>query len=157
MELGMTSDTAEQDPVTISEAEQTALRRLEALLAETPNEPATLVGPSGTEVELPATVDHLLRRIVRHLAQDDAVLVVPIQKELTTQQAADILNVSRPYLITLLDRGEIPHHRVGTHRRMCFADVMAYKQRRDAARRAGLRRLTQMSQRLGLYGRSRTP
>jgi excisionase family DNA binding protein len=89
--------------------------------------------------------------VVHELAQGEAVTVVPVNKELTTQEAADILNVSRPYLVKLLEEGEIPFVKTGTHRRVRFIDLMAHKRRRDAERRRGLARLTQMSQEMGLY------
>jgi excisionase family DNA binding protein len=76
---------------------------------------------------------------------------MPIDRELTTQAAADILNVSRQYLVELLDNQTIPHTKVGTHRRIRFGDLMNYKTDRDAKRRAGLSRMTKKSQQLGLY------
>ncbi|HZR43328.1 MAG TPA: helix-turn-helix domain-containing protein [Ktedonobacteraceae bacterium] len=72
-------------------------------------------------------------------------------KELTTQEAADILNISKAYMIKLLEQGDIPFIKVGTHRRILLDDLMDYKQRRDASRKKSLAELTQMSQELGLY------
>lgn len=77
-----------------------------------------------------------------------------MHKELTTGEAADILNVSRQYLVELLETGAIPFTKAGTHRRIRFGDLMDYKERRDANRREGLSRLTKKSQKLGLYGNS---
>ncbi|HEX5503538.1 MAG TPA: excisionase family DNA-binding protein, partial [Thermomicrobiales bacterium] len=76
---------------------------------------------------------------------------VPVYRELTTQQAADLLNVSRQYLIRLLERGDLPFTRTGTHRRIRLDDVLRYKDARSARRREGLRRLTRLSEELGLY------
>jgi excisionase family DNA binding protein len=87
------------------------------------------------------------------LAQGHAVSIIPHGKLLTTQQAADLLNMSRPYLIRLLETGAIPFARVATHRRVRFDDVMRYRAQRDAERRRKLARLTRMSQTLGLYGK----
>jgi excisionase family DNA binding protein len=77
--------------------------------------------------------------------------IVPVHEELTTQEAADILNVSRQYLVELLDTQTIPHTKVGTHRRIRFGDLMHYKNDRDAQRKEGLSRMTKKSQQLGLY------
>lgn len=85
------------------------------------------------------------------LARGHTVQVMAIDEEITTQQAAEVLGVSRPYLIRLLERGEIPYQKVGSHRRVRLAEVLAYKQRRDAERRRALQELTRMSQQLGLY------
>jgi excisionase family DNA binding protein len=118
--------------------------------AEQPEAPK-LVGSHGEELLLPESLFHLLRQIVSDLAQGQVVTLVSSGKELTTQQAADLLNVSRPHLIKLLEQGQIPFARTGTHRRISFTDVMEYKERRYAARRKGMASLTQMSQELGLY------
>ncbi len=89
--------------------------------------------------------------ILSLIAEGKAVTVVPLNKELTTQEAADILNVSRPHLVKLLERGEIPFAKTGTHRRIRFSDLMKYKEHRDFERRRGMAELTQLSQELGLY------
>jgi excisionase family DNA binding protein len=70
---------------------------------------------------------------------------------MTTQQAADFLNVSRPYLIKLLEQGEIPYIKVGSHRRIRFEDLMEYKQQRNSKRREGLKELTEFLQDEGFY------
>ena len=76
---------------------------------------------------------------------------MPVHMELTTQEAADLLNVSRQYLVRLLEDGAMPFTKTGTHRRIRFGDLMAYKRARDATRRQGLKRLTRLSEELGLY------
>ncbi len=110
-----------------------------------------LIAPNGEAAELPVVVMRLLHDIVHHLANDRVVSIVPMHKQLTTQQAADLLNVSRPHLIALLERGEIPYTRPGKHRRLKFSDVMEYKRRRDAAEEEALDELARLSQDLGVY------
>jgi excisionase family DNA binding protein len=115
-----------------------------------------LVASTGEGVELPESVVHLVHELVRHLARGDSVALVSRHKELTTQQAADLLNVSRPYLVRLLERGDIPFTKTGRHRRVRFSDLIAYQEQRDAQRRRALARLTQLSQEAGLYAPARS-
>lgn len=110
-----------------------------------------LVGPSGESHPIPESVFYLLERVVEVLARGDAITVVPVGKEVTTQQAADLLNVSRQYLVRLLDDGRIPYRRTGKHRRLRVEDVLSFKERRDRDRRAGLRELSRLTQDLGGY------
>jgi excisionase family DNA binding protein len=135
----------------IAGEERDALERLDTLLrAAGDGHPLMLLGADGAAAPLPASISHALRQLVQYLAQDKTVTVMPIAKDLTTQQAADILNVSRPHLVRLLEDGAIPFTRTGAHRRVLLDDLLAYKQRRDAERRAGLAQLTRMSQEFGL-------
>ncbi len=101
-------------------------------------------------VELPVFALRLLDEILGELAMGNAVKVVPIHAELTTQEAADLLNVSRPHLVKLLDESAIPHTKVGRHRRVKFADLMAYKQHRDAESRQAMDELAAQAQELGM-------
>jgi excisionase family DNA binding protein len=111
-----------------------------------------LVGPTGEEISLPEPMFHLLARIAEVLARGDAVTIVPVGQELTTQQAADLLNVSRQYLIRLLDDNELPFTRTGgKHRRLRIEDVLAYKATRDHEREEGLDELAAMTQNMGGY------
>ncbi|HEV7448390.1 MAG TPA: helix-turn-helix domain-containing protein [Steroidobacteraceae bacterium] len=100
---------------------------------------------------LPAAAVRLLGALLTELAKGNAVTLVPHHAELTTQEAADLLNVSRPFLIGLLEKGQLPHHKVGTHRRVRFADLMTYKRRRDAESESALRELAALSQEMKLY------
>ncbi|MGH8601403.1 MAG: helix-turn-helix domain-containing protein [Gammaproteobacteria bacterium] len=99
-------------------------------------------------VQLPASALRLLDEILSELAMGNAVQVVPIHAELTTQEGADLLNVSRPHLVKLLDENVIPHTKVGRHRRVKFADLMDYKQRRTAESRQAMDELAAQAQEL---------
>ncbi len=110
-----------------------------------------LVGPNGEAVELPESVFYVLERVAEVLARGDSITVVPVGREVTTQQAADLLNVSRQYLVRLLDEGRLPFRKVGKHRRVRIEDVLSYKATRDKDRRAGLRELSRLTEDLGGY------
>jgi excisionase family DNA binding protein len=107
-----------------------------------------LLGLDGARIELPDSAFEALRLLIEMLARGDSITLVPHGKELTSQRAADMLRVSRPHLIKLLDRGEFPFHRVGTHRRIRIEDVLAYRERRDSERKAALDELTRLSEEL---------
>ncbi|KSB88927.1 excisionase [Caulobacter vibrioides] len=96
---------------------------------------------STSEVVLTSGLSRLLMEVLRHVGRGDAVTLVPVSQMLTTQQAADILNVSRPYFIGLLDKDEIPHTLVGRHRRIKAEHLFAYKRERDAKRASALSEL----------------
>jgi excisionase family DNA binding protein len=110
-----------------------------------------LLGPKGEALPLPAPVASVLERVAELLARGEAVSVVPVGRELTSQQAADLLNVSRQYLVRLLDGGRIPYSKTGKHRRLRIEDVIAFRQKRDAERRSGLHDLTQLTEDFGGY------
>ena len=97
-------------------------------------------------VELPTSALRLLVDILAELADGNAVKVMPIHAELTTQEAADLLNVSRPHLVKLLEEGELPFHKTGKHRRVLFADLMHYKSQRDLASEQAMQALAQQAQ-----------
>jgi excisionase family DNA binding protein len=101
-------------------------------------------------VELPTSVVRLMVDVLTEMGQGNAVSIIPIHAELTTQEAADLLNVSRPYFVQLLEKKEIPFRKVNTHRRVRYEDVMAYKNRIDAQRRKALDELAALSQDMGL-------
>jgi excisionase family DNA binding protein len=99
---------------------------------------------------LPVPALRLLCDLLAEMALGNAVTLIPVHSELTTQRAADLLNVSRPHLIALLEKGEIPYRKVGTHRRIRFKDLMSYKQRTERNRVEALEELSALDQKLGL-------
>ena len=104
----------------------------------------------GHQVELPTSALRLLVDILAELAGGNAVKVVPIHAELTTQEAADLLNVSRPHLVKLLEDGALPHHKTGKHRRVRFADLMQFKTQRDQDSERAMAELATQAQELGM-------
>jgi excisionase family DNA binding protein len=133
---------------------QESSRRLAKLVATRRKKPLKVrIEPDGgTEetVSIPASAFRLLADILTEMARGNAVTLIPIHAELTTQQAADLINVSRPFLVEQLEKGIIPYRKVGTHRRILFKDLMQYKQMIDAKRLKALEELSALDQKLGL-------
>jgi len=102
------------------------------------------------QVQLPTSALRLLVEILSELANGNAVKVVPIHAELTTQEAADLLSVSRPHLVKLLEAGELPYTKTGRHRRVRFSDLMAYKAQREKASERAMDELVAQGQALGM-------
>lgn len=97
-----------------------------------------------TEIVMTPALSELLMEMLRHIGNGDAVTLVPVSKMLTTQQAADILNVSRPFFVACLERGDIPFSHVGRHRRVKAEDLFAYKKSRDQKRAEALSALAEL-------------
>jgi excisionase family DNA binding protein len=129
-------------------------RRLARFAASKPVKPLSIrVQSEGTPeetVSIPASAFRLLNDILTQMAQGNAVTLIPVHAELTTQQAADILNVSRPFLVEQLEKNSIPHRKVGTHRRILFSDLMEYKARMESSRLQALEKLAAQAQELGM-------
>ena len=101
-------------------------------------------------VSLPSSALDFLNEILTQMAQGRSISILPQHCVLTTVQASEVLNVSRPYLINLLENGAIPFHKVGTHRRVLLEDVMQYKHEIDKRRLATLQELSELSEELGM-------
>ena len=154
--MSPTSAVLDREPITAEESDTLNLLKMEEMLQARPmTHRPRLVGPAGEEVELPEPIFEILRGVVPHLLQGDGIVFVPHHKLLTTLEAANLLGFSRQYLVRLLDRGEIPYTKTGTHRRLRLGDVIEYKKRHDREVDKGLSALTQLSQQYGLYGVAR--
>ena len=106
---------------------------------------------NGQEIEVPSVIYFALTEVVKTLNNGDSVTLIPMDKELTTQQAADILNVSRPYFIKLLENGTIKFRKTGTHRKVLMQDLIEYRDKRAENRHANIEEMSKLSQELGLY------
>lgn len=145
--------SAQPDQAAIHTAD-IAMRRVKRYLADHAEERDIRVvvgGDPDDTLSVPRGAVELLARILAHMAAGRAVSVVPAHAELTTQQAADLLNVSRPYLIGLLDEGKIEYRKVGKHRRVRADSLMDYKREDDHDRRNVADELTELNREMGLY------
>ena len=131
-----------------------ALPRVRDYLTEHPDAEVVRIrvdgGTAAETLSLPRPALELLARVLMHMAKGKAVSVVPSSSELTTQQAADLLNVSRPFLIGLLDAGRIDYRLVGTHRRILAESLLAYRRADDRRRSDAADELTALGEEMGL-------
>ena len=141
-------------PISKSESDDFQIRELNRMLQL--GSPA-LIGTDGKRMELPGAVFRLLKDIARNMQLGRAIVLVPENQQLTTQRAADLLGVSRPYVIKLIDSGELAHHKAGSHRRIYLKDLAAYQKHRDIERHAALDRIAKEAFDSGLYDRSGIP
>lgn len=130
------------------ELAQMALRTLGDVLES--DGPVTLTLADGKDVSMPRAAISALAQILEATAHGDGAAVLPIHAELTTQQAADMMNVSRPYLVGLLEAGKIEYRTVGTHRRVKTSSLISYMREDYPKRRAALDELTRETYELGL-------
>jgi excisionase family DNA binding protein len=142
------------EPISMPASEEGQIRELYNLLEL--GVPA-LVGPAGERLDLPETVYRLLKGIVKNMHQGRTIMLVPEQAHLTTQKVAHILGVSRPHVIKLLDSGEIPFHKTGSHRRVFLTDALAYAKNRDAKRKSILDEIAKEAFEDGLYDNPQMP
>jgi excisionase family DNA binding protein len=135
-------------PAKDAEVARSALRSLEPLSksTETPHSITLSSEDSEVKVTLPPAALGLLVEVLGHMANGSLVAVIPMHAELTTQQAAEFLNVSRPHIVRLLEEARMPHRKVGTHRRIKLADVLEYKRREEAEARLALEELAAEAQ-----------
>ena len=152
----MAADTLE--PVTPSESEASVARESSLRLAsylkkvrkhQGKRRPRIFLDEArGEALDIPGHALELLVSLLEQMAKGNGVMIIAVDHELTTQQAADLLNVSRPYLVRLLDEGKIPHRKVGKHRRVPVKELMEYKRKTDKKRRAALDELAEQAQEL---------
>lgn len=134
------------DPSLLSPQE---LDRLAEMVFE--EERPALVGREGVRIDLPDPIFHLLVRTVRAMQEGKCIFLLPEDETFTTQAAASYLGMSRQFLVNLLDRGMIAHHRVGTHRKVYFKDLLLYQRQRDQQRHRDLDQLFEKVEAAGVY------
>ena len=142
------------EPVAVQQTEGNQLAEIQRIVQE--GSPR-LVARDGHQVELPNTVRQLLLKIVKSLQVGKAVSIIADQQDLTTQRAANILGVSRPFLVRLLEEDQIAFHMVGAHRRIYLQDLLEYKHRRDSARHEALDRMAKVDVEAGTYDKTVLP
>lgn len=128
-------------PLVIPQAEREQVKELYGLVRC--SRAAALVGPDGIRQEIPNSVYSFLVHLLKLLDEGKSVAITQTMHELSTAEAAKFLGVSRQFLVNLVEKGEIPHHKVGTHRRLYLEDVAAYGARRDRKRREVLEKMVQ--------------
>ncbi len=148
----MTNAMVERDPVAIYDAtDMQSLKEIERLLEGAGPYHTQVTGSDGAAVPISKPLHTALLQIIPYLLRGDAITIVPAHQQLTTQQAADFLNISRPHLVKLLREAVIPHIMVGTHRRVYFRDLLDYKHHREIERRKALDEMTALADEFGIY------
>lgn len=142
----LTTRTNRLDPSLIPEGQLAELAKVFAK-----PEHVALIDERGKRTHIPEVLFAHFARIVQLMGERKAIVLIPEDEAFTTQAAANYLGMSRQHLVGLLERNEIPHHKVGTHRRVTFKDLLAYEKTRDKHRRAALDKLTDEVAAAGLY------
>lgn len=143
------------EPITLPESEQAQVEELRRILQLGD---AELVAADGKErTSLPPSIYRVLKDAVKYLQRGRSISIVREDEELTTQRAANLLGMSRPHLVKLLEFGALPFHKTGSHRRVLFSDVIKYQKARDAARRAALDAIAKAAFDEGLYDNASVP
>ena len=143
------SSAALYEPVVPSTDDSRIAKRSRRTLARyQANNLSVRVANTNETVELPEGAVRLLVDILENMAQGNAITLIPVHAELTTKQAADVLGVSRPFLIRMLEEGAIPFRKVGTHRRILFEDVRTYRKQALKQRESALDQLVSQAQTL---------
>lgn len=147
----MATVPAVREPIVAREDERREIVSFERSLDLQRTGRPCLVGADGQTMILPEPLYRVLVEAARQLGEGNGVAILSYSHELTTQQAADLLNVSRPHLVSLLEAGVVSFHKVGTHRRVYLKDLLEYKHRRDAERRSALQAMVDEAQETGIY------
>ncbi len=150
---GMKETSVRLPSPSVAEVARIAARALSGMLHRRSSSPVRVRaggGGSGTAVTVPREAFELFLEILGHMANGDTVTLIPIHAELTTQEAAELMGVSRPFLVRLLEERKIPCRLVGTHRRILASDVLEYRKRDEARRKAVLDELTREAEKHGL-------
>ena len=142
----LTTRTNRLDPSLIPEDQLAELAKVFAV----PDHVA-LIDEHGNRTHIPEALFAHFARIVRLMSERKAIVMLPEDEAFTTQAAANFLGMSRQHLVNLLDQNEIPHHKVGSHRRVTFKDLLAYEKKRDKNRREALDKMTDKVLAAGLY------
>ena len=145
---------ATREPIALPAPEREQVRKLERMLDS--GAPA-LVSASGERLAVPPTVYQVLRKVVGLMAEGKSVTLLQDNQVVTTQRAADLLGMSRPFFIKLLETGAMAHHRVGNQRRVYLRDVLEFVRKRDVECLAALDRLSRQALDAGLYDRNVMP
>lgn len=137
------------NPITAKESEERLVRELCRMLLNSRH--FELLSEDGERLEIPDSVRRVFLTALAQMQQGKGVAIVPVGQELTTKEAADILGVSRQYLVRLLERGELSFHKVGTHRRVSLSDLLQYRAARNRERQKAITRMARQAVEDGVY------